>query len=468
MAFHKGDKINSYATYEIIEKLGEGNYGSVFLARQQELGRDVAIKVLLESKEKVTDLQQEGWVQGKLSHPNIVSVYDFAVVEGRGQLVMECVEKPLKKTLEEYSTRRTPVTLPFALKTIKGCMEGLAHAHYLGVVHGDIKPANILISSNGDAKISDFGVARLLGTPVMRKEGSARWAAPEVLKKWKSDKVWACDYQSDLFSMGVVSYVLLTGKHPFVDPSGVLTVEDVILKDEIQISYPNRTGEMIPSRYASMVMKLIQRDKKQRYTSAEEALFDLQERPMMPCPHCGEQNTEDASFCSWCGRNLKSERIAELPPEERMVIAAHDFFTSDQNTKGISKIEELLKAEKINAEKWCQVGYDFNSRGWYKDAIVISTKAIELNEKSAAAYQTRGFAKSSLGEFDDSIGDFTKALDYAETADSHKKSQILYQRGYAYMRLGRMTDACKDARESLKLNPDFEKANWLARKTCRA
>jgi len=467
MSVQKRSMIETHSKYEIIDKIGEGNYGTVFLARHQELGRDVAIKVLSGSKECLSDLQREAWVQGRLSHPNIISVHDFIVANGKGHLVMEYVEKSLQKTLEESSAKRNPVQLQFALRVIRECIEGLAHAHYARVVHGDIKPANILITSAGDVKISDFGVSRLFGTALKTKEGSARWAAPEVIKTWKREKVWSTDYQSDLFSIGVVSYLLLTGRHPFVDPAGFLSVEEVILRDDISPSFPKREGEIIPGRYASMTMRLIQRDKKQRYTSAEEALVDLQEHPMAPCLHCGDQNPEDASFCNWCGRDLKTGRTAALPIEERAIFEAHDLFTANQADKGIARIEELLESEKANAERWCGLGYKFNSFGWYKDAIAICTKAIELDPKLSASYQTRGFAKSCSGDFKGSITDFDKALEYVKQEDIHRRSQILYQRGYALMRMGKMPEACKDATESFKLDLGYGKASWLISVTCK-
>ena len=455
------------ATYEIKDELGKGNFGTVFLVRHQEMRRDVAIKVLTNGEGKFVDLQHEAWVQGKLGHPNVVSVFDFAVIDNKGHLVMEYVEKPLQKILEDCSTRRVAVSLDFALRIIRGCMEGLAHAHYSGIVHGDIKPGNILIASSGDPKLSDFGLARLLGTPALRKQGSARWAAPEVLRSWNKDRIWACDYQSDLFSLGVVAYLLLTGRHPFVDPAGVLSIEDVILRDEFQPSFPNREIEMIPERYARMVMKLIQKDKRKRYTSAEEALSDLEERPLTPCTRCEGLNPDDAVFCNWCGKDLKSEKEKDLSPTQRIALAAHELFTSGQDDKGLAKIEELLQAEKDKPEAWCYIGYTFNNYGWYKDAIVTCSKAIEMNKDFAPGYQTRGFAKSNMGEFKEAINDFTKALDIVGQGDRVKRSQILYQRGYAYWRMGKMTEACKDATESLECNATNDRASWLARNTCK-
>jgi serine/threonine protein kinase len=467
MSIHKGSIVETHAKYEVLEKLGEGNYGIVFLARHQEVKREVAIKALSNENGALSELRQEVWVQGKLNHPNIVSVIDFTTISEKGQLIMEYVENSLQKILAEYAPKRKPVPLQLALKVAKGCMEGLAYAHDIGVVHGDIKPANILIDNNDNPKLSDFGLARLMGTAVKSKEGSARWAAPEVLKRWRKDKLWACDYQSDLFSLGVVVYLLLTGRHPFLDPSGALSIEEVILDDDMMPFFPFREGEVIPYRYAAMTMKLIQRDKKQRYSSARDALEDLQERPMAPCSNCGEKNPEDASFCNWCGRNIKAEQLANMPPAQRMLFVAHDFFVAKQNDKGLAKIEEFLMEDKNDPEAWCDVGYKFNSLRWYNDADIVCTKAIGINQKLLPAYQTRGFARSCLGNFDDAIADFNNALELARPEDTYKRSQILYQRGYAFMRMNKMDDACKDGTESFQLNPDLDKAAWLISKTCK-
>jgi serine/threonine protein kinase len=466
MSIQKGNIIETHAKYEVLERLGEGNYGIVFLARHQEVKREVAIKVLSGAKAAFSELQQEMWVQGRLSHPNIVSVIDFTAADEKGQLILEYVENSLQKILAECASRRKPVTVQFALQVIKGCMEGLAYAHDNGIVHGDIKPGNILIDNNDNPKLSDFGLARLMGTGAKYKEGSARWAAPEVLKRWRKDKVWACDYQSDLFSLGVVAYLLLSGRHPFLDPSGALSIEEVILNDDIVPSFPYREGETIPYKYVAMTMKLIQREKKQRYSSARDALDDLQERPMIACSKCGEKNPEDASFCNWCGRNIKAEQLANMPTDQRMLYEAHDLFVAKQNEKGLSKIEELLKKGKNDAEAWCDIGYKFNNMHWYHDADIAATRAIEMNEKLLPAYQTRGFARSCLGDSEKAVTDFTKALDLARPEDTYKRSQILYQRGYAFMRMNRLDDACKDATESFQLNSELDKAAWLMSKTC--
>jgi serine/threonine protein kinase len=467
MSFQKGSTVETHAKYEILDKLGEGNYGMVFLARHQEIKREVAIKVLISEKGVITEFQHEAWVQGKLSHPNIVSVIDFVTINEKGQLIMEYVENSLQKILAEYAPKRKPIPLQLALKVFKGCMEGLAYAHDVGIIHGDIKPANILIDNNNSPKLSDFGLARLMGTTAKAKEGSARWAAPEVLKRWKKDKLWAPDYQSDLFSLGVIAYLLLTGKHPFIDPSGALSIEEVILDEEMLPAFPYREGEVVPYRYAAMTMKLIQRDKKQRYSSARDALEDLQERPMVSCSNCGEKNPEDASFCNWCGRNIKAEQLANMPPAQRMLFAAHDFFIAKQNDKGLAKIEELLAEVKNDPEAWCDVGYRFNSLRWYNDADIVCTKAVEMNKKLLPAYQTRGFARSCLGNFENAIADFNFALELAGPEDAYKRSQILYQRGYSFMRLNKPDEACKDATESFQLNPDLDKAAWLMSKTCK-
>ena len=466
MSMQKGSLLETHAKYEILEKLGEGNYGTVYLAKHQEVKREVAIKVLSCDKGGLPDLQQEVWIQGRLSHPNVVSVLDFAVIQEKGHLIMEYVENSLQKTLGELALKKKPVPLDLALELIKGCMEGLAYAHDVGVVHGDIKPGNILMDINKRPKLSDFGVARIMGTAAKPREGSAKWAAPEVLRRWKKDKLWACDYQSDLFSLGIVAYLLLTGKHPFVDVSGALTIEEVILTDQITPSFPSREGEIIPYRYAAMTIKLVQRDKKQRYASARDALEDLQEHAMAPCTHCGDKNPEDASFCNWCGMNIKAEQLAAMPLPQRKLVIAHDFFVTKQKDKGFEAIEELLGAEKGNAEAWADIGYTLNSMRWYNDALIVSTKAIEINPKLVNACQTRGFAKSNLGDFEGAKGDFNNALENVRLEDTYKRSQILYQRGYAFMRMGKMDEACKDATESFQLNPDFDRAAWLKSITC--
>jgi len=267
-----GMKIESVHSYSIMEKIGEGNYAIVYKAKHEELGRIAALKFLKKGTEAISELKKEGWVQGKMNHPNIVSVY--GIDEDLGFMAIEYLPSSLeKKYIEE---KKTP-SLDETLKIISDCLKALDHAHSLTIVHGDIKPGNILLDSNGNAKISDFGVSRLLIMDPAMDEGSARWAAPEVLYKWEKEGIWAPDYQADLFSLGVVGYYLLTGNHPFSDPTGLKEPNEIIQNGDYIPPSPYRDGEKIPQQLVDVIMKLIDRNTRYRYAKSYDALVDLGE-----------------------------------------------------------------------------------------------------------------------------------------------------------------------------------------------
>jgi serine/threonine protein kinase/SAM-dependent methyltransferase len=269
----KGTKITSKNTYTILHDrpIGEGNYSKVYLARHEGLGRQVALKFLKRGREALRELRKEAWFQGKLNHPNIVYVYGCD--EDLGLLITEY----LPNSLEKYRVEQGTIPLDMCIKILGDCFRALDHAHGEGVVHGDVKPGNILLDKHHNAKMSDFGVSKLLGMAPGTDPGSARWAAPEVLDLWNNEHIWAPEYKSDLFSMGVVAYLVLTGKHPFYDPSARFSPEDLILKEDFVPSPPSRDDTRIPARVVEVVMRLLEKDKKLRYSEAHDVLTDLGE-----------------------------------------------------------------------------------------------------------------------------------------------------------------------------------------------
>lgn len=250
-----------------------------------ETGEIVAIKLLhgkISSRRK-NDLQHEAWVQRKLNHKNIVRCLGYKRDSSMGcYLVMEYVEGcSLQKLLDNNST--SPMNIDKALKIIKNCLSALAYAHTHesgAIIHGDVKPGNIIIPSADDqeAKITDWGVAKQLGTRKMLKKGSSSCAAPEVLQSWEQNRRdWVCNQQTDLFSIGVIAYYLLTGRHPFADfsiygrPISSL-VEDRHYKPPPMMRF---NGEQIPEYLEPIVTKLLEKYPKRRYRSAYDTLYDL-------------------------------------------------------------------------------------------------------------------------------------------------------------------------------------------------
>ena len=199
--------------YEILEVIGTGGMAVVYKARDHRLKRLVAVKILKDEYSQDDEFRRrfkaESQAVAMLSHPNIVSVYDVNSTDGVDYIVMELIDGI---TLKQYMERRGQLnwreTLHFSLQIAKA----LEHAHSRGIVHRDIKPHNIMILKDGSVKVADFGIARISSaqnTLTREAMGSVHYISPEQAKGGK------VDYRSDLYSLGVVMYEMLTGRPPF-------------------------------------------------------------------------------------------------------------------------------------------------------------------------------------------------------------------------------------------------------------
>ena len=200
--------------YEIIKLLGKGAMGQVYLAKDPKIGREVAVKVMLASiaddLELKTRFEREAQAVGNLTHPNLVTIYDFDYhTDGSPYIAMELLKG---QDLQKAVRQPPPMSAERKVAIIVQVLAGLAHAHKAGIVHRDIKPANIFISGDGSVKIMDFGVARNLAgsmTGTGNIVGTADYMSPEQVKGAKVDG------RSDVFSVGCLLYELLAGRRPF-------------------------------------------------------------------------------------------------------------------------------------------------------------------------------------------------------------------------------------------------------------
>ena len=258
--------------YRIVDKIGVGGMADVYLGEDTLLGRQVAIKVLhanfANDDEFVTRFKREAQAAGKLNHPNIVNMYDVGFDQDLHYIIMEYVNG---ETLKEYITRHGRLSIDEAVKFTIAIAEGLEHAHTMGIVHCDIKPHNVIITQTGRVKVTDFGIARAMNATntVMYTNsilGSAHYLSPEQA----SGK--PVDGNTDIYSLGVVLYEMLTGRVPF---EGETPIAVALKHVREKVAPPTRYNPSIPPLLEAVVMKALSKNPAARFDSISDMISDL-------------------------------------------------------------------------------------------------------------------------------------------------------------------------------------------------
>jgi serine/threonine-protein kinase len=257
--------------YRIQRKLGAGGMADVYLAEDQELGRRVAIKILngrhANDDQFIERFRREAKNAAALNHPNIVSIYDRGEAEDTYYIAMEFLDG---RTLKELIVSRGAAPINVAIEYARQILSALRFAHRHGIVHRDIKPHNVLVDAEGRVKVTDFGIARA-GTSQMTETGSivgtAQYLSPEQARGGEVDP------RSDLYSLGVVLYELLTGKTPF---DGDTPVEIAMKHLSNAPKPPSSLRPEIPTELDKVVLRALSKNPDERYQSADEMEADLE------------------------------------------------------------------------------------------------------------------------------------------------------------------------------------------------
>ncbi len=258
--------------YEIQEVLGVGGMAVVYKARCHRLNRLVAIKILKDELSNDEEFRRrfhaESQAVAMLSHPNIVSVYDVASSGDANYIVMELIDGiTLKQYMEKKGVLNWKETLHFAIQIAKA----LEHAHSRGIVHRDIKPHNVMVLKNGSVKVTDFGIARVMSkSNTLTKEalGSVHYISPEQAKGGRVDS------RSDIYSLGVVMYEMITGRPPY---DGESPVAVAIQHINGGAKMPSTLNPNIPGGLEQILMKAMAHDPGDRYNNATAMLYDMDE-----------------------------------------------------------------------------------------------------------------------------------------------------------------------------------------------
>ena len=313
--------------YEILSLIGQGGMADVYKARDTILNRVVAIKVL---RAKLSDdamalvrFQREASAASRLSHPNVVDIYDVGEYEGMHYIVMEFIRG---RTLKELIAQRGALDVDEAIGVMKQLVSAINHAHEHKIIHRDIKPQNVLVKDDGTIKITDFGIAVANGSVQLTYNntvmGSAHYLAPETTQGKEPNE------QVDIYSLGIVFYELLTGHVPF---TGKTPTEIAIKHLRKPIPYVRDFNPNIPQSVENIVLKATAKNLEDRYVSCKEMLYDL--------IHC-----LDPEY-----KNMSRIRVDVTPSKDLMKCEDGHIEFVDESDKEDKKSRNWIAALMISA-----------------------------------------------------------------------------------------------------------------------
>lgn len=329
----KGQKIND--RYQIIKSIGEGGMANVYLAYDTILDRDVAVKVLrgdLSNDEKfVRRFQREALNASSLSHPNIVEVYDVGDDNGQYFIVMEYIEG---KNLKDLLKKRGKLTTSEVVDIMTQIADGLSVAHDSYIIHRDIKPQNIMILENGLVKITDFGIAMAMNATQLTQTNSVMGSVHYLPPEQASGK--GSTLKSDIYSMGILMYELLTGKLPYRGDNAV----EIALK-HLKEPLPSIRDELsdLPQSVENIILKSAAKNPKNRYNDAREMYEDLKT--------CLDESRINEPRYEYQYPELDSDNKKFTKQVEKAISVEEDDGDNDQvEVKKVSD-SELKKENKI-------------------------------------------------------------------------------------------------------------------------
>jgi eukaryotic-like serine/threonine-protein kinase len=304
--------------YELQAELGRGGFGRVYRAYDPSMGRSVAIKVV--NSDGQADLlarfRAEAGLHGKLQHKNIVTIYEYGEQDGTPYIVMELLEG---ENLQSLIQAKRHLSLLEKMRIMGQVAEGLYYAHQSGVVHRDVKPANIMLLPSGLVKIMDFGIARLVDGVTSRRTRSGDLIGTTLYMSPDQFRGGEADIQSDVFAYGVIYYELLSGVHPFQAAEVSAVIYRIMSVDPLPL---REVAPECPAALETLVHRAFAKDRARRYTSLDDALFDAE--PII--------------------LGLRREEASSLMKQVTVMVADGDF------DKALSKLKKALELDPSNPE----------------------------------------------------------------------------------------------------------------------
>jgi eukaryotic-like serine/threonine-protein kinase len=354
--------------YEILDRIGGGGMALVYKGHDLLLNRKVAVKVLrqqyVHDEEFIRRFRREAQAAASLSHPNVVSIYDVGQEEDVHYIVMEYIEGT---TLNDLIKERAPLQVEDAVHYASQIADALDHAHHNEIIHRDIKPHNILIGKNGRVKVTDFGIARAATASTITQTGSVvgsvHYFSPEHAKGTNTGE------KSDLYSLGIVMYQMLTARLPFLGESPISVALKHLQED---VEDPRKVNPLIPQSVENIILRAMRKKPEERYQSAKLMMADLD-----TCLNPDRRNEAKVAF--WDADGMDEERTLVMPAIRADQLAQ---FDDDEPEKPAGREEPVPSKGKgwIKPLVWIVVLLMILGAMWYMVGYVKGMFAIETVE----------------------------------------------------------------------------------------
>lgn len=351
--------------YEILEKIGTGGMSDVYRAKDHKLNRPVAVKVLKqefsENDNFVSKFRVEAQAAAGLMHPNIVNVYDVGDENGIHYIVMELVDGI---TLKRYIEKKSRLSVKEAVSIAIQVAMGLEAAHNNHIIHRDIKPQNIIISKEGKVKVTDFGIAKAATSNTITSNvmGSVHYTSPEQARGGYSDA------KSDVYSLGITLFEMLTGRLPF---NGDTTVAIAIKHIQEELPSPTEFSDEIPISVEKIVMKCCQKSPDRRYQSAAELITDLKRSLITPDEDFVNLVDPDEESATRVATEAEAKSIGGMTETEQMRLNA-DVMREYESQKKREQNYQKRRDDDFDDDE------DLYSRRSYGDSDRIEKLTIAL------------------------------------------------------------------------------------------
>jgi len=405
--------------YELLQRLGHGGMGVVYKARQKNLDRIVALKMILAgahaSTEELARFRHEAEAVARLKHPSIVQIHEVGAHEGQPFLCLEFVEEGgLDKKLG-----RKPQPPKEAAALVEQLARVVHYAHSQGVVHRDLKPANILLTAGGTPKITDFGLARLGAGSGQTQSGEVLGTPSYMAPEQAAGRVSAIGPLTDVYALGAILYELLTGRPPFLADNPIATVRQVLEEEPVP---PTRLQSSVPRDLETVCLKCLQKSPNKRYASAEAVADDLHRFlngfPIMARPTPAWERTlkwarrrpalallvgvSIAAVVAVVVYNVRLQAALREANEQRLITQAiNDFLLFD-----------LLRQADARAQ--ADRNFAPNPNLHVRDLLDRAAATIEIRLRDRPLVESG--VRLSIGDAYRSIGEIAKALEQIERA----------------------------------------------------